>query len=179
MTKVFIDGSAGTTGLRIHERIENRGDIELISIPSELRKDAKARKEAINSADVAFLCLPDAASVEAVSLVESDVAVIDTSTAHRCNDDWVYGFAELGLRERIKNTKRLANPGCHASGFIALVQPLVKAGLIAPDTSLSCFSVTGYSGGGKKLIGNLGGESDDVKYKACCRRCFKKVMAGL
>ena len=153
MTKVFIDGSAGTTGLRIHERIENRGDIELISIPPELRKDVKARKEAINSADVAFLCLPDTASVEAVTLVESNVAVIDTSTAHRCNDDWVYGFAELGLRERIKHTKRLANPGCHASGFIALVQPLVKAGLIAPDTSLSCFSVTGYSGGGKKMIG--------------------------
>ena len=151
MTKVFIDGSAGTTGLRIHDRIENRADIELISIPTELRKDINARKEAINSADVAFLCLPDAASVEAVTLVESNVAVIDTSTAHRCNDDWVYGFAELGLREKIKNTKRLANPGC-TSGFIALVQPLVKEGLISPDTALSCFSVTGYSGGGKKMI---------------------------
>ncbi len=152
MTKVFIDGSAGTTGLRIHERIEHRADIELISIAPELRKDLNARKEAINSADIAFLCLPDAASIEAVSLVESDVAIIDTSTAHRCNDDWVYGFAELGLRENIKSTKRLANPGCHASGFIVLVQPLVKAGLISPDTALSCFSITGYSGGGKKMI---------------------------
>lgn len=159
MTKVFIDGSAGTTGLRIHERIETRADIELISIAPELRKDINARREAINSADVAFLCLPDAASIEAVSLVESNVAVIDTSTAHRCDEDWVYGFAELGLREEIKNTKRLANPGCHASGFIVLVQPLVKAGLISPDTALSCFSVTGYSGGGKKMIGEY--EADE------------------
>lgn len=159
MTKVFIDGSAGTTGLRIHERIETRADIELISIAPELRKDINARREAINSADVAFLCLPDAASIEAVSLVESNVAVIDTSTAHRCDEDWVYGFAELGFREEIKNTKRLANPGCHASGFIVLVQPLVKAGLISPYTALSCFSVTGYSGGGKKMIGEY--EADE------------------
>lgn len=152
MTKVFIDGSAGTTGLRIHERISGREDIELISLPSEKRKDKNARQEAINAADLAFLCLPDEAAVESASLAGDKVAIIDTSTAHRCNDDWVYGFAELGLREKIAQTKRLANPGCHASGFISLVAPLVKEGLIAPDTALDCFSVTGYSGGGKKMI---------------------------
>lgn len=152
MTKVFIDGSAGTTGLRIHDRIKSRADIELIELPAELRKDKNARKEAINGADIAFLCLPDEAAIESASLAGDSVALIDTSTAHRCCDDWVYGFAELGLRDSIAATKRLANPGCHASGFISLVQPLVKAGLIAPDTALCCFSVTGYSGGGKKMI---------------------------
>lgn len=152
MTKVFIDGSAGTTGLRIHDRIKSRTDIELIELLPELRKDKHARKEAINSADIAFLCLPDEAAIESASLAGDKVALIDTSTAHRCCDDWVYGFAELGLRDSIAATKRLANPGCHASGFISLVQPLVKAELIAPDTALACFSVTGYSGGGKKMI---------------------------
>ena len=154
MTKVFIDGSAGTTGLRIHDRLKNRNDIELITLSGELRKDTAARKEALNSADIAFLCLPDAAAIEAVSLIEnSNTAVIDTSTAHRTNDAWAYGFSELkGYKEKIKNSLRIANPGCHASGFIALVKPLIDEGILKSDTPLSCFSLTGYSGGGKKMI---------------------------
>ena len=138
MVKVFIDGSAGTTGLRINERLQERNDISLITLTEELRKDISARKEALNSADVAFLCLPDAAAIEAVSLVESSkVAIIDTSTAHRTLQGWDYGFAELkGRREKIQNSKRVANPGCHASGFIALVEPLVKCGLIKKDAKL-------------------------------------------
>lgn len=153
MTKVFIDGSAGTTGLRIHERLSGRKDIELISIPQELRKDKKAREEAINAADVAFFCLPDAAAIEAASLVHGSTAVIDTSTAHRTNPDWDYGFPELkGRREKIASSKRVANPGCHASGFISLAEPLVRAAIIPADLKLGCFSLTGYSGGGKKMI---------------------------
>ena len=153
MTKVFIDGSAGTTGLRIHDRLSSRSDLTLLSIPEELRKEPAARREVMNRADVVFLCLPDAAAIEAVGLIDNPhTAVIDTSTAHRTNPAWAYGFAELGLRERIAASRRIANPGCHASGFVALVTPLVRAGLIAPDTALSCFSLTGYSGGGKKMI---------------------------
>lgn len=154
MTKVFIDGSAGTTGLRIYERLENRKDINLIILPDEVRKDINARREAINSADIAFLCLPDDAAIQAVSLLENEnTAIIDTSTAHRTNSAWVYGFPELeGGYEKIRNSKRIANPGCHASGFIALVKPLISCGILTCDTSLSCFSITGYSGGGKKMI---------------------------
>lgn len=154
MRKVFIDGSAGTTGLRIHERLADRNELELITLPNELRKDAQARKEAINSADVVFLCLPDAAAREAVALCEnSSTIIIDTSTAHRTDSNWCYGFPELfGLREKIANAKRIANPGCHASGFIALIAPLVSAGLLAKDAALTCFSLTGYSGGGRKMI---------------------------
>ncbi len=154
MKRVFIDGSAGTTGLRIRERLSSRADLELVILSEELRKDVDARREALNSADVAFLCLPDAAAIEAVSLVENpNTVVIDTSTAHRVNDGWEYGFPELhSRRERIAKAKRIANPGCHASGFIALVEPLVRAGLIAKDAKLSAFSLTGYSGGGKKMI---------------------------
>ena len=152
--RVFIDGSAGTTGLRIRERLQSRGDIELVTLSEELRKDVSARRDALNAADVAFLCLPDAAAVEAVSLVENpDTVVIDTSTAHRTADGWAYGFPELaGRRGEVAKSKRIANPGCHASGFIALVEPLVRAGLIAKDEKLSAFSLTGYSGGGKKMI---------------------------
>ena len=154
VTKVFIDGSAGTTGLRIHERLATRNDVELIRLDEARRKDPEARKDALFAADVAFLCLPDAAAIEAVALAEgSHVSIIDTSTAHRTNPAWAYGFPELaGARERIAASKRIANPGCHASGFIALVAPLVQAGLIAPDTPLSCTSLTGYTGGGKKMI---------------------------
>lgn len=152
--KIFIDGSAGTTGLRIRERLADRADIELIQLTEDKRKDADARREALNAADIAFLCLPDAAAVEAVSLIDNPhTAVIDTSTAHRTAGGWAYGMAELsGQRERIAGSKRIANPGCHASGFIALVAPLVKAGLVAKDARLGCFSLTGYSGGGKKMI---------------------------
>ena len=155
MTKVFIDGGAGTTGLRLAERLGLRPDIQLLSVPEEVRKDPAARAEAMRAADVVFLCLPDAAAVEAVSLVEGDrTVVIDTSTAHRVAPGWCYGMPELpGMRERISAAKRIANPGCHASGFIALVAPLVAAGLVSADARLSCFSLTGYSGGGKKMIG--------------------------
>ena len=154
MAKVFIDGSAGTTGLRIHEGLAGRSDIDVVILPDEIRKDTEARREALNNADVAFLCLPDAAAIEAVSLVDNpNTAIIDTSTAHRTNPAWAYGFPELkGQREKIAASKRIANPGCHASGFIALVAPLVKAGLISKDIALTCTSLTGYSGGGKKMI---------------------------
>lgn len=154
MSKVFIDGSAGTTGLRIYERLAERDDITLITLPEELRKDTNARKDALNSADIAFLCLPDQAAVEAVLLLDDpNTAIIDTSTAHRTADGWAYGFAELnGKRELIKNSKRIANPGCHASGFVALVVPLIEQGIIPSDALLSCFSLTGYSGGGKNMI---------------------------
>ena len=154
MTKVFIDGSAGTTGLRIRKRLAARGDISLVVLPEELRKDPAARAEALVSADVAFLCLPDDAAREAVAMIgDAKTVVIDTSTAHRVAPGWTYGFAELaGQREKIARAKRIANPGCHASGFISLVAPLVSAGLLSPDARLSCFSLTGYSGGGKKMI---------------------------
>lgn len=153
--KIFIDGSAGTTGLRIKDRLSARSDVELIALPEELRKDTESRKAAINSADVAFLCLPDAAAVEAVELVTNpDTVIIDTSTAHRTSEGWAYGFPELSEEHenKIKSSKRIAVPGCHAGGFIALVYPLVEAGAISKDTLLNCFSLTGYSGGGKKMI---------------------------
>lgn len=155
MKKVFIDGKAGTTGLRIYERLSGRDDIELITLPEELRKDKESRRQALNSADVAFLCLPDDAAREAVSLVDNpNTTIIDASTAHRTLPDWAYGFPELSkdFEEKIKNSKRIAVPGCHASGFVALVFPLVESGLISSDTQLTCFSLTGYSGGGNKMI---------------------------
>ncbi|MBQ9936963.1 MAG: N-acetyl-gamma-glutamyl-phosphate reductase [Oscillospiraceae bacterium] len=162
MTKVFIDGSAGTTGLRIYERLSDRADLELIKLPEELRKDTNARRDALNKCDVAFLCLPDAAAVEAVELIENDkTVVIDTSTAHRTNPDWTYGFAEIaGLRQKIKKSKRIANPGCHASGFVALVSPLVEKGVLSKDARLSCTSLTGYSGGGKNMIADYENEEN-------------------
>ncbi len=165
MKKIFIDGKAGTTGLRIYERLENRNDIEIITLSEELRKDPEARKQAINSADVVFLCLPDAASIEAVAMVENDnTVIIDTSTAHRTNPDWAYGFAELSkdFENKIKNGKRIAVPGCHASGFIALVHPLIEAGILSKDVLLTCHSLTGYSGGGKKMIAEYEDDNRDV-----------------
>ena len=154
MTSVFIDGSAGTTGLRIAERLDIRSDIQLIRLSEEKRKDPAARREALNAADIAFLCLPDDAAREAVAMISSDrTVVIDTSTAHRTADGWVYGFPEIGgRREKICTARRIANPGCHASGFIALVAPLTEYGLLDPAAALSCCSLTGYSGGGKKMI---------------------------
>ena len=162
MKKIFIDGKAGTTGLRIEERLSSRDDVEIISLPEELRKDISARKEIINTADFVFLCLPDDAAREAVTLIENDnTVVIDASTAHRTNPDWAYGFPELGseFEQKIANSKRIAVPGCHASGFIALVYPLVKNGFISPDALLTVNSLTGYSGGGKKMIADY--ESSD------------------
>ncbi len=154
MTKVFIDGSAGTTGLRIFDRLSARKDIELITLPESLRKDTYARQDALNNADIAFLCLPDAAAKEAVKLVDNPSTVlIDTSTAHRTDPAWTYGLPELdGQRNSIQTSKRISNPGCHATGFIALVAPLIKAGLLDRDVLLNCISLTGYSGGGKAMI---------------------------
>lgn len=169
MTKIFIDGSAGTTGLRIYERLESRKDIELIRLSEELRKDINARKAALNQADIAFLCLPDAAAVEAASLVENDsTVIIDTSTAHRTNPDWAYGFPELSaeLEQKIAASKRIAVPGCHASGFISLVFPLVETEILDKDALLTCFSVTGYSGGGKKMIAEYQSDERDLLLSA-------------
>ncbi len=153
--KIFIDGRAGTTGLRIYERLEKRDDIELIILSDDERKDTAARKRALNEADVAFLCLPDDAARESVSLIENDkTVVIDTSTAHRTLEGWTYGFPELSdaIEEKLADSKRIAVPGCHASGFIALVYPLIEKGIISKDSLLTCHSITGYSGGGKKMI---------------------------
>lgn len=153
--KIFIDGSEGTTGLRIHERFAEREDVELLPISSELRKDKEERKRLINSSDITFLCLPDAAAEESVSLVENDhVRIIDTSTAHRTMEGWAYGFPELSKehREAIAAGNRIAVPGCYATGFISLVYPMVAEGLISADYPVSAFGVSGYSGGGRKMI---------------------------
>lgn len=164
MKKIFIDGRQGTTGLRIYERLV-RDDVELIVLGDEDRKDVQKRKKAINDSDVTFLCLPDDASRESVSLVENEnTVIIDASTAHRTEPDWAYGFPELGeeFEKKIATSGRIAVPGCHASGFIALVYPLIKNGLLSKDALLSCFSLTGYSGGGKKMIAEYEGDDRSV-----------------
>ncbi len=166
MYSVFIDGKKGTTGLQIYERLGKRSDLKLITLSEELRKDASSRKECINSADIVFLCLPDAAAREAVTLAESGrVRIIDASTAHRTSPDWAYGFPELSEahREKIVSSKRVAVPGCHASGFISLVYPLIAGGLVSPDYPFVCHSVTGYSGGGKKMIAQYESEPRDTR----------------
>ena len=166
---VFIDGSAGTTGLRIFERLSAREDLELITLPEPLRKDPAARREALNSSDAAFLCLPDEAAREAVGLIEnSHVTVLDTSTAHRTQPGWAYGFPELGpkFQKQLLTSKRIAVPGCHASGFIALTAPLVQAGLLPADARLTCHSITGYSGGGKKMIAQYQAAERDALLEA-------------
>ena len=151
--KVFIDGSSGTTGLRIADRLAARPDIELLSISAEGRKDVNERAKVINSADLAFLCLPDAASKEVMPLLRPDVRVLDTSTAFRTDAAWDYGFPELkGQKEKIKNSYRVAVPGCYASGFISIARPLVELGLAPADYPFSCTGISGYSGGGKKMI---------------------------
>lgn len=168
MTKVFIDGKEGTTGLQIFERLPKRNDIEILLIDEDKRKDVNERKRLINESDITFLCLPDAAAIEAVSLVENpNTRIIDASTAHRTNPAWDYGFAELSKahREAIANSKRVANPGCYASGFISLVYPLVQAGVIPKDYPVISHAVSGYSGGGKKMIAAIEGED---KTKAMC-----------
>ena len=155
MTNVFIDGKEGTTGLQIYERLGSRDDVSVTSLPDELRKDPVARKKCINEADIVFLCLPDAAARESVSLCENpDVKIIDASTAHRTSPDWAYGFPELSAkhREKIALSRRVAVPGCHASGFVSLVYPLVAGGIVPADYPFVAYSVTGYSGGGKKMI---------------------------
>lgn len=166
MTRIFIDGKEGTTGLKIFERFESRADLEIIQIDEDKRKDPEERKRLINSSDFTFLCLPDAAAIEAVSLVENpNVRIIDASTAHRTDPDWAYGFPELSSahREKIKGSKRVAVPGCYAGGFISLVYPLAANGFIAPDYPLTCYAVSGYSGAGKKAIAVY--ESEDKPYE--------------
>lgn len=158
MTKVFIDGSQGTTGLKIYKRFEKRNDIELLQIAPDKRKDNAERAKMINQSDVTFLCLPDAASIEAVSLVKNEnVVIIDTSTAHRTNPDWAYGFPELdkSFREKIKNSKRIAVPGCYASGFNSIVYPLVANGVMPSDYPVTCYAMSGYTGAGKKALHNM------------------------
>ena len=163
MKQIFIDGKAGTTGLRIFDRLAARGDLSIITLSEEDRKNTEARRKALNQADVAFLCLPDAAAVEAVSLVENpNTVIIDTSTAHRTLEGWAYGFPELSPAHEaaVRASRRIAVPGCHAGGFIALVYPLVEAGILSREALLSCHSITGYSGGGKKMISEY--ESDEL-----------------
>lgn len=154
-TKVYIDGQSGTTGLQIYDRIGQREDLELLRIPEEFRHDPDERKKYLNSADIVFLCLPDEGAREAISFIDNpNVRVIDASTAHRTNPDWTYGYPELSKaqREAIRTSKRVANPGCHATGFISTTAPLVAMGVIPKDYPMSCYSLTGYSGGGKKMI---------------------------
>lgn len=165
MKKIFIDGKEGTTGLRIYDRLEGRDDIERIVLSEEERKDLECRRKALNEADIAFLCLPDSAAIEAEGFVTNpDTIIIDTSTAHRTSPGWTYGFPELSkeYRSELLRSKRISVPGCHASGFIALVKPLVESGLILQDIALTCFSLTGYSGGGKKTIAQY----DEAKGKS-------------
>ena len=168
---VFIDGEAGTTGLQIRARLEPRSEIELISLPDERRKDADARAEALNAADAVVLCLPDAAAREAVTLIDNDrTRVIDASTAHRVAQFWTYGFPEMpGQRDAIRRARRVSNPGCYATGVIALVRPLVDAGLLPADWPLSVNAVSGYSGGGKAMIAEFEDPSSpnytDVPYR--------------
>lgn len=154
MVKVYIDGQEGTTGLKILERFKNRNDIELLRIVEDKRKNNDERKKMINSSDFTFLCLPDAAAKEAVSMADDNVRIIDASTAHRTNPDWAYGFPELGkdFREKIARSNRVAVPGCYASGFASMVYPLVKLGIMPSDYPVSVHAVSGYSGAGKKAI---------------------------
>ncbi len=169
MFSVFIDGSAGTTGLRIYERLRGREEITLKLLSDEKRKDPEARREAINNADIVFLCLPDAAAKEAAEMCEnSNTVIIDASTAHRTAKGWDYGFPELSEehKSKIAVSKRIAVPGCHASGFISLVYPLINLGALEKSTELTCFSVTGYSGGGKKMIAEYEADGRDVLLNA-------------
>ena len=167
--KVFIDGQAGTTGLRIHERLADRKDLTMITLTEETRKDPEARRAAILESDVTFLCLPDDAAREAVALAgDADVRIIDASTAHRTNPDWAYGFPELSPehREKIRTSKRVAVPGCYASGFASLVYPMVHSGLLPKDYPVQCFAMSGYSGGGKKMIAEYEADAPDPLYAA-------------
>lgn len=168
MKKVFIDGSAGTTGLRIARRLSERKDIELLQIDESKRKLESERRNIMNRADIVFFCLPDDAAREASGFIENpSTAVIDTSTAHRTDSAWVYGFPELPeQREKIKASHRIANPGCHASGFIALVAPLTACGVLKDDAKLTCFSLTGYTGGGKRMIEAYESDARPLSYES-------------
>ena len=164
--KIFVDGQEGTTGLKINERLEKRSDIVMLQIDPEKRKDPEERSRLLNEADVAFLCLPDQAAIESVSLVKNDrTRIIDASTAHRTNPDWAYGFPELSRshREKIAGSRRVSVPGCYATGFNAILYPLVSSGIVPPDYPVTCHAVSGYSGGGKKLIDKYEGGKADKK----------------
>ena len=168
-TKVYIDGQAGTTGLQIYERIGMREDLTLLRIDEDKRHDLAERKKFLNMADIVFLCLPDAGAIEAVSLIENpDVRVIDASTAHRTSDQWTYGFPEISREQRaaIAASKRVANPGCHATGLISSVAPLIRMGILPKDYPVTCYSLTGYSGGGKKMIAQYEAEDREEKLSA-------------
>ncbi len=172
MKSVFIDGQAGTTGLRIRERLALREDITLITLPEEQRKDAEARSRAISSSDVTFLCLPDDAAREAVTLCKNpDTVIIDCSTAHRTNPVWAYGFPELSPEHeaKIRGSKRIANPGCHASGAIAILYPLISRGILDAAYPFAIHSLTGYSGGGKKMIAEYEADERDEKFDSPCQ----------
>jgi N-acetyl-gamma-glutamyl-phosphate reductase len=169
--KVFIDGSHGTTGLKIHERLDGRDDIELIAIPAGQRKDPEAKRHYLNSADIVFLCLPDSAARESVSLLSNPaVRVLDASTAHRTAEGWVYGIPELnpGQRQKIKDSCRISVPGCYASGFCAALHPIVSGGYLSPDSPVSSYAITGYSGGGNQMIAAFEDKSAD-RQAICCR----------
>ena len=169
--RVYIDGQSGTTGLQIFDRIGAREDLELMKIAEDKRHDIEERRKFLNEADIVFLCLPDDAAKESVSLIENaNVKVIDASTAHRTNDDWVYGYPELSKaqREKIANAKRVANPGCHATGSIATIAPLIRMDILPADYPLTIYSLTGYSGGGKKMIADYESEERDIKLSSPC-----------
>ena len=175
MFKVFVDGEAGTTGLQINERLANRDDVELLHIDPELRKDAKERQRLINESDVTFLCLPDAASKESAELCTNPkTKIIDASTAHRTNPAWAYGLSELSpeFRKAVETNTRIANPGCHASGFILGVYPLIAAGLLKKNADLATYSLTGYSGGGKKMIASYEAEGAQISHPGESPRLF-------
>lgn len=189
--KIFIDGREGTTGLKILERFKNRQDLEILQIDEEKRKNPEERQRLINSSDVTFLCLPDEAARESVSLCTNpEVKILDTSTAHRVNPDWAYGFPELDstFREKIRKSKRIAVPGCYASGFLSIVYPLRKYGIIDSDYPVSCHAVSGYSGGGKKAVAqyediNRNGELDSPRQYALTQQHKHlpemKIIGGL
>ncbi|MCE5187565.1 MAG: N-acetyl-gamma-glutamyl-phosphate reductase [Eubacteriales bacterium] len=169
MTKIFIDGKEGTTGLRIYDRLSLRSDLELLTLPERERKNPVLRRELLNSCDVALLCLPEDAAIEACGMVENPgVRIIDPSTAHRISEGWVYGLPEAfdGVLEQLKDATRVSVPGCHASGFLALTAPLIQAGILQPDALLSCTSLTGYSGGGHKMIAQYDSDYRDVLLKS-------------
>lgn len=175
MFKIFVDGEAGTTGLQIYERLSKRDDVEILRISPELRKDVSERKRLINESDVTFLCLPDAAAVESASLCTNPkTKIIDASTAHRTNPDWAYGLPELSreYREAIRKNARIANPGCHATGFILGVYPLIAAGILQRSADIATYSLTGYSGGGKKMIAAYEADGAQISHPGMSPRLF-------
>ena len=175
MTSIFVDGAAGTTGLQIRERLEGRHDVDVIVLPDAQRKDSGARRDALNAADIVVLCLPDDAAREAVALIDNDrTCVIDASTAHRVAPGWVYGFPEVSGRDAVANARRVSNPGCYSTGFIALVAPLVKAGLIPAEAALTCNAVSGYSGGGKSMIAEFEGGPAPTAWRSYALRLNHK-----